>query len=254
MDTYLILLGSYRSYQIDKMRPASTRVLICHPRPTNCDQLVQVWQNYEWFCDQVDKMWPAGAIGTKWWLGGTKLTNWGQFLSVWQRCDWMWPGWQKRTSCVHMTKTLDIQSIPVSSMIAMFPIKSIMPLPLLSSVAAGHRTIRFLLIDVYRRSKPTVRFKKVTPAGLRIATKLSIRTRTGILNNRPVTTASCFSILPFLKVPLITSFLTKEGFEALRCIVWLVLLFGKRICRVKLKWIAIKISYSSSIGALSSRV
>jgi hypothetical protein len=44
----------------------------------------------------------------------------------------------KGTSCVRMltvlTMTLDIQSIPVCSMIAMFPIKSIMPLPLLGSV------------------------------------------------------------------------------------------------------------------------
>jgi hypothetical protein len=45
-------------------------------------------------------------------------------------------------------KSLNIQSIPVCRTIAMFPIQSIMPLPLLGSVAAGHRTIRFLLLLV----------------------------------------------------------------------------------------------------------
>jgi hypothetical protein len=131
----------------------SDALLLYVTRWTKSDQLVKMWQNYECFCDEVGKMWPAGAIVTQWWLGGAKLTKWGQLLSVWQCFDWMWPSWQKGISCVHMLTfliiTLEIQSIPVCSMKAMSP--SWLPLPLLGSVAAGHRTIRFLLQIMLRK-------------------------------------------------------------------------------------------------------
>jgi hypothetical protein len=53
-------------------------------------------------------------------------------------------------------------------MIELFPVKSIMPLPLLGSVAAGHRTIRFLFgINIYRQQATS--FSVLAGVGIVIA-------------------------------------------------------------------------------------